>query len=940
MVVRAGSHVGAYEIIGLLGTGGMGEVYRAHDATLGREVALKILPEEWLTDPDRRARLDREARVLAALNHPHIGAIYGVEDAPVDGRQIRALILELVEGPTLADSIAEGSGLGGQGSGRYKSSTTPPSASSAQLNRGLPVAEVLKIALQIAEALDAAHEKGIIHRDLKPANIKITPQGVVKVLDFGLATYQARVGLEATTPVDSPISQVATVLIDGTREGMILGTAGYMSPEQARGQPVDKRTDIWAFGCVLYEMLSGRSPFSRPTTSDSVAAILEHDPDWDALPIFTPPTVRRLLERCLAKDSKQRLRDAGDARFEIEEALRSPAPHASTDPNRASRWTPGRLGLGLALLATAAVAGVVGWMVKPASAPAVAQSIVRLVIVPPPHEPLILDRPAIAISQDGRMVAYVAGRGDSQRIYLREIDQFKETPIPGAEGGFAPFFSPDGQWLGFFADRRLKKVLLSGGQPISIADVADIGVSSSGTASWETPDTIFFTPDVSSGIWRVSASGGAPTPVTTLADNEIVHYWPQLLPGGNALLFSALSSVPDAEVFVQRLDTGERRSLGLRGVGTRYVPTGHLVLGQGGTLMAVPFDLDRLDVNGSPVATLTDVMEGYRLRTTTSSFVPPVSVSSAGTVAYVPATPRARRHDLVSVDRAGLEEPVGASGGVYFQPRVSPDGRRIAVAVRGKDHDDIWLYDLARQTWSRFTSEGNNGFPVWPPDGLKLTYNSDHAGLLRVYTKALDGSGPAERLITSERATYTFPFSWSRDGDLAYVLTVPRGVQDIWVLRSSGDGKPTAVLQTPFAEGAPTFSPDGRWIAYASNETGRNEIYVRPFPGPGEKVTISTGGGNEPFWPSRARELFYRNGSAMMAVEIATSPTLTVGKPQRLFDRPYELSLAFWPNYGVTADGQRFFMIKRIDQGDAPAQINVVTNWFEELKRLVAQTRK
>jgi serine/threonine-protein kinase len=719
---------------------------------------------------------------------------------------------------------------------------------------------------------------------------------------------------------------------------MILGTAGYMSPEQARGQPVDKRSDIWSFGCVLFEMLSGISPFARETASDSVAAVLTTGPDWQALPSTTPGPVRRLLERCLTKDPRQRLRDIGDARIEINEALASPDQAVPSDIGRTNRRLKGSWFL--APLMAAAVTGLIVWNVKPGPAPSATadRSVVRLVITPPPSEPLIVDRPTIAISPDGRTVAYVAGRGSLQRIYLREIGQFQSTPVPGTEGGFAPFFSPDGQWLGFFADRRMKRVLRTGGLAVSIADVADAGVSSSVTASWATQDTIFFTPDLSSGIWRTT-SAGAPIAVTTLNGNETVHYWPQLLSGGKAVLFSAFGDGPEPQVYVQLLETGQRRSLDLRGIGARFVPTGHIVYVQGGTLMAVPFDPVRLEMTGPPVAVLSGVMNANRLRTTVSNLVPLFNVSDAGTLAYVPANADARQHSLVWVDRSGNEQPTGASGGIYFHPRLSPDGRRIALTVRGTEHDDVWLHDLNRQTWSRFTSDGNSGFPLWTQDGQRTAYNADHAGSVSIYWKRLDGSSPAEPLVTSPRAGYSCPFSWSPDGTLAFVSIASRAVQDIWVTRPDGDRRPKAVVETPFAEGAPAFSPDGRWLAYVSNETGRSEIYVRPFPGPGERITVSTEGGNEAVWPRNSRELFYRNGDAMMAVDISTTPTLTVGRPRKLFEKRYEPSLALYPNYSVTADGQRFVMIKRIDQGDAPAQINTVINALEELRRTTPSTK-
>ena len=907
MALTLGSRLGAYEVVALLGSGGMGEVYRAYDSTLCRDVAIKILPDAWLADPDRVARFDREARVLASLNHPHIGAIYCVDK--VSG--VRALVLELVEGVTLAQYLKRAADRGSTLASR----------------------EVLGIARQVADALDAAHEKGIVHRDLKPANIKITPDGVVKVLDFGLSTHAVRDHASSDAGPLGSDTHLQTVSIGSTRDGVILGTAAYMSPEQARGQPVDKRTDIWAFGCLLYEMLTGRSPFPGQTIADTLAAVLERQVDCAALPEDTPLSIRRLIERCLVKDPKQRLRDIGDARLEIETELTRPAESLpERSPKRSDRRAALATPLWLAaLVATAAATSLVAWnLASRRAAPQSSGSVARLVIAPPPGEPLAIDTPAIAISPDGQRIAYVAGRGSRQKVYVRAIDQFNSTAIPGTEQASSPFFSPDGQWIVFVANGKLRKVTLAGGPPQTIAETTQT-VNAFAVGSWESDDTIFFTPGVGAGIWRMSAAGGAPKAVTTLNPTETNHRWPQLLPGGRTLLFSA-GTAADSQSYLQTLDTGERRPV-TRGVGTRYLTTGHLVYVQTSTLMAVPFELAQLKVTGAPVAVLPGVMQVSRLRSgTTTDMVPQISFSNAGTMAYVPAGRRARQSELVWVNRQGVEHPTGVSGGSYYQPRLAPDGRRVAITVSGEDHDDVWLYDLARETWSRFTSEGNSGFPLWTPDGHRLTYVSDKAGRENIYWKPLDGSAAEERLLISDKSS--FPFAWTRSGALAFVQVNPLTLQDILSLRLDRRATPSVLVDTPFGEGAPTLSPDGRWMAYVSSESGRNEIYVRPFEGAGEKVTISSEGGNEPIWSANGREIFYRSGDAMMSVSVSSGPTLNVGRPQRLFERPYDSSLALWANYDVTPDGQRFLMLKTIDEQEAPAQINVVLNWFEELKRL------
>jgi serine/threonine protein kinase len=883
-----GTQLGCYTITSQIGLGGMGVVYRARDTKLKRDVAIKTLPRDVASDPERLARLQREAEVLASLNHPNIAHLYGLEGS----HETTALVMELVEGPTLADRIALGP---------------------------VPIEEAIPIVGQIVDALEAAHEQGVVHRDMKPANIKLRPDGVVKVLDFGLA--------KALDPVSSQSSHSLAPTMTtpaATEAGSILGTAPYMSPEQAMGKPVDKRTDIWAFGCTVYEMLTGRSPFARETKAETLVAILERQPDWTALPAATPAGVRRLIARCLTKDLRRRLRDIGDARPDLAD---EEAREASMPQRTSSRPT---LVQSIAtLVLTAVVAGALVWIFKPAPAPSSSSSVARLTILPPPGESIDAGNFAVAISPDGRRVAYVAGEADRKRIYVRAIDQFDSLALPGTEGGNVPFFSPDSQWVGFIAGGKIRRTRVDGGQPQTVTDAVQT-VNALAVPSWERDDNIYFTPGPGTGIWRIPSGSGPTVPATMLQGSENSHRWPQLLPDGKTLLFSA-ATVSDSQVYVQ-LATGERRKI-VKGLGARYLPSGHLVYVQGGALMAVRFDANRFEVVGEAARALSGFMQITRLRNSTiANLAPEVSVSTAGTVAYVPARSKPVQEALVWVSRTGVETTTGASGGVYFQPRLSPDGSRVAVTIGGEDTDDVWLYELARRTWSRATtSGGNNSFPLWSPDGRRIAHVSDRSGPDNIYAKSLE-STKEERLLVSAEPNY--PFAWSRKGTLFFVRPDPITLQDIFVLRA-GETAPAKILDSPFGEGAPALSPDERWLAYVSNETGRNEIYVMPFERPGEKSTISNDGGNEVVWSPNGRELFFRNGSDMMVVDVSFDPVFSAGKPRRLFTGNYERTLALWPNYDVANDGQRFLMVKKLDTGDTPNQINVVLNWIDELNQLL-----
>ena len=876
MALTSGNRVGPYEILAAIGAGGMGEVYRARDAKLGRDVALKVLPDGFARDAERMARFQREAKVLASLNHPNIATIHGLEDSG----NTHALVMELIEGPTLADRIKAGP---------------------------LPVEEALRISKQICDALEYAHERGIVHRDLKPANVKVTNEDAVKVLDFGLAK-----ALEGdASSID--ISTSPTVSRMATQAGVLLGTAAYMSPEQAKGKAVDRRADIWAFGCVLYEMLTGRMAFSGEAVTDTLAAVIRAEPEWSQLPAATPVRVRVLLQRCLQKDPKQRLRDIGDARISLDEVLAgAPDPAFAGAQQAAAPFWRRALPWALGFLA-AAITGVAVWTLKPLPS----KQVTRTVITMPPSQRLAgFGDLALAISPDGSQLAYVAttqGQGSAtQQIYLRKMDSLEANPISGTEGAVDPFFSPDGQWLGFFAGGKMKKISVSGGAAQTLADD-----STPEGATWGSQGTIVFSHGAQF-LQQVSDAGGIPQPLTHLEKGEIGNIWPEFLPGGKAVVFEGSS------VAAQPIGTSERRNLTQGGVSPRYLSSGYLIYALAGNLMAVPFDPERLEVKGTPVPVVQGVMQEG------NPAPAQYSVSATGSLVYVPGSAEASQSKLVWVSRNGTEQPLPAPARDYQSPRISPDGRRVALASGGQ----IWLYDLARDTLTRVTFEGDlNGLPVWTPDGKRIAFSSDRGGALNLFWQMADGSGGVERLTTSDRIQA--PSSWSPNGPLlSFIEFGPR--PSIWVLPLS-DRKEQPFLQTTANLGTPQFSPDGRWMAYVSNESGRDEIYVQPYPGPGGKWQISTDGGNEPVWNRNERELFYRNGDKMMAVEIATEPNFSAGKPKALFQgqQVSDTSVPL-PEFDVSPDGQRFLMLKPVAQEQAaPTQINVVLNWTEELKRLV-----
>jgi serine/threonine protein kinase/Tol biopolymer transport system component len=904
MSLTAGTRLGSYEVLAPIGAGGMGEVYRARDAKLGREVAIKVLPEAFAHDPDRLSRFQREAKMLASLNHPNIATIHGLEQS----RGTSYLVMELVSGDTLVERVKAGA---------------------------LGIEEALKIAVQIAEALEAAHEKSIIHRDLKPANVKVTPEGKVKVLDFGLAKAYAG-DAETYDPTNSPTLSAAA-----TMQGMILGTAAYMSPEQARGKSVDKRTDIWAFGCVLYELLTGKQTFHGEDVTDILAAVVKSEPDWTALPAKIPSTIRTLLSRCLRKDRRQRIPDAGAVRIEIEDWIAAPKDSGATQAAPATRVWSDRLAWPAAAVAFALIAiGLAAVLVLRPPKPLQPVQAVRLSADIGADAGLYTAYgPSAILSPDGTRLALVASGADhKQRLYIRSLDQLQATTLSGTENARNPFFSPDGQWIGFFADGKLKKTSVQGGAAVTLCDAPnDRG------GSWGGDGTIVFTPDNLGSLSKVSSAGGAPQPLISLDKQagEISQRWPQVLPGGTAVLFTSNKNgndFEDAEIVVYSMSSGQRKTVQSSGYYARYLPSGHVVYMHESTLFAVPFDLKQVAVTGQPAPILDGMV------TNPSRGAAQISFSETGDLVYVAGRSGGRNVSIYWMDHVGKFTSLRGTPGDYYNPAFSPDGNRLALEISDSRRRDIWVYEGGHDTLTRLTFAGEtNTNPVWTPDGQRIAYSSkENGGAYGLWWIRADGAGDAQRLANWKSPQ--FPASWQPDGKvLAFSQLMPDASLDIMTLSIEGNeksgwkpGEPRPFLSTPFTEGTPAFSPDGRWLAYRSDESGNNEVYVRPFPGPGGKWQISTGGGLFPKWSHNGKELFYRattDGKIMEVTYTVFADSFHADKPQIWSPGQFN-DLGAISTFDLHPDGKRFAVLKTpgTDQTASLNKVSFIFNFFDELR--------
>jgi len=881
--LAAGDQLGSYRIVAPLGAGGMGEVFRATDTRLGRDVALKRLPEAFAGDPERLARFEREAKLLASLQHPNIATLFGLED--VGGE--RVLAMELVPGLDLKERLAQGP---------------------------LPLDEALAVARQVAEALEEAHEHGIVHRDLKPANVKLTPDGKVKVLDFGLAKAWTGGSGDAVSG-SAALSESPTLAHTGTAAGLILGTAAYMSPEQARGRAVDKRSDIWSFGVLLHETLTGRRLFDGETVSDVLAAVLKTEPDWTGLPAATPPAVRRLLARCLERDPKRRLRDIGEARLLLESAATAASTETTAPETRNRGLAP--VVVGVVAIAAAGLGALAGWALLP-DAPRTPR-VVRLVHPLPPDRNAITTAGGgggLALSPDGRRLAYVA----EQRLYLRALDSLGAVAIPGTEGGSRPFFSPDGTWLGFSAAGSLRKVDLRGGGAVTIVGIA-------GEASWGRDGTILVGAGPP-GVFRVPAGGGeaailvAPEPGFRFDD-------PQVLPDGRSFLYTRSRAGVDTETFVRSLDRDDARPV-LQDASARYAPSGHLVFARGSGLSAIAFDLRSRLTSGTPVA--VEEIQGLNVYQQYE-----FALSDEGTLAYVPDVEDASRTHLVVVHAAGTATAARVEPRFFSDPRLSPDGTRLAVHLQ-EDENDIWVADLARGSLMRLsTDKGEDETPAWSPDGRFVAWTGTRASVPRgIFKRAADASGGEELLWTTDAHLHVN--DWSPDGTtLLLEIQNPETRADLYRLRLGASPTPEAFVKTRFQEHSGRISPSGRHVAYVSDESGREEVYVQSFPEPGGKLQVSTSGGQQPLWSHDGRRVFFRGGESVQEVAFTPGLAPAVSVPRALFaDRFENPQAGNHTGYDVLPDG-RLLMIEPADKGRERrrSEIIVVLDFLANLEAKV-----